>query len=976
MSDFQIPASVAQRIEGDPKLVSSLNGLVAATGPWNGTTPVFFPEYTDHTARHNQEVLDTALSLLTDPALERLSPKDYLVLTSAVLLHDLGMHLTDDGFATLVGSKNTQVHKLDNQTWPDLWQSFLAEAKRFDGAYLTQLFGSPNPVQEPPSDPRQFNTFDKLLIGEFLRRYHPRLGHDIAVFGFPGAGGTFLPIMDGFSNEIADLCGLIARSHGQPLRHSIDILRDEFHERAFQHVHAPVLMATLRIADYVQIQPDRAPTGTQKVKRFSSPFSKGEWKVHQAVKNITTAHSDPEAIDIRVEPGDVETFLKFKSWASGVQIELDATWAALGEVYGRWEQEGFDKFGLKLRRVRTNIDDVQTFAETVDYLPESIAFEAASAELLSLLVAPLYGDKPEIGLRELIQNSVDAVLERWHLEGIDPDTLSDDRDAEVTIYPGLEDEKVVRVVVEDRGIGMDANIIKNFFLKAGASFRNSDAWKANFADEKGQSQVRRSGRFGVGALACFLIGNRISVTTRRLGGETGFQFDAELGMPSIEVSKCNADVGTRIVVHVPRAWQERTTGLFFKADPIVRAHDEPKQSQKWDWFLLEKPKVSRISISSDPMESGWKFIDGPAWRCYPFGQTGLARWAYTDQIDGFPRHDIPLICNGIEVISDQQWRSRNQLVSSAVLSMEYELQMPAIVINDPSAELPLNLQRDALASNHPQFERRLKASICNDLIAEILAKSPEHATFERGTRADLNRRSLHLHQRRDYYDSWNTKHLDFSWSGDTWLLSDSGLMPQSRGLLLQPYDAGVLGFDELKGPGASYSISWIGNRPSISDLSSCLRFLRDVFRHKVWSRGSYMGTVWMACSDQFLQRTKNSKMPQWLEQLIAENARSFGGGWLLTDSVSENALVDKLETHIDYSNGMHVPFIVVTNQQTDLPEDDLPLLISWKRYIGETPIPLKYEDREAAFPLAYQELGDRIRFHRQWFLTQTKRHTT
>jgi hypothetical protein len=44
-------------------------------------------------------------------------------------------------------------------------------------------------------------------------------------------------------------------------------------------------------------------------------------------------------------------------------------------------------------------------------IPEKIAFEAANADLLKLLVAPLYGNDPSIGVRELIQNAIDAVRE-------------------------------------------------------------------------------------------------------------------------------------------------------------------------------------------------------------------------------------------------------------------------------------------------------------------------------------------------------------------------------------------------------------------------------------------------------------------------------------------------------------------------------------------------------------------------------------
>ena len=59
---------------------------------------VFFPEYTDHNVSHFQAVLETAVDLATEKSLEILTDTDLVVLTTSVMLHDLGMHLTKDGF--------------------------------------------------------------------------------------------------------------------------------------------------------------------------------------------------------------------------------------------------------------------------------------------------------------------------------------------------------------------------------------------------------------------------------------------------------------------------------------------------------------------------------------------------------------------------------------------------------------------------------------------------------------------------------------------------------------------------------------------------------------------------------------------------------------------------------------------------------------------------------------------------------------
>jgi hypothetical protein len=121
---------------------------------------------------------------------------------------------------------------------------------------------------------------------------------------------------------------------------------------------------------------------------------------------------------------------------TGLQRELDQTWAVLGEVYGLQVHTGLNLLGLRIRRVKSNIDDVAEFAKTVPYVPDQIAFEAANADLLKLLVAPLYGDNPGIGLRELFQNSVDAVREFNDLASRNSAVLLVDRyeqDADVTL---------------------------------------------------------------------------------------------------------------------------------------------------------------------------------------------------------------------------------------------------------------------------------------------------------------------------------------------------------------------------------------------------------------------------------------------------------------------------------------------------------------------------------------------------------------
>ena len=69
----------------------------------NSRTP-FFPEFTDHSYDHINQVLRAAASLVPDEVISLgvLTSTDASFLSVGVLLHDLAMHLTPDGFAQLI----------------------------------------------------------------------------------------------------------------------------------------------------------------------------------------------------------------------------------------------------------------------------------------------------------------------------------------------------------------------------------------------------------------------------------------------------------------------------------------------------------------------------------------------------------------------------------------------------------------------------------------------------------------------------------------------------------------------------------------------------------------------------------------------------------------------------------------------------------------------------------------------------------
>jgi len=289
---------------------------------WVGSSrPYFFPEYTDHGPEHINGVLGTAEALCAPAAWRVFTPSDACALVLAVLLHDCAMHLTADGFVSLIREGLQPVQGFEDKPWGLLWQDYVAEANRFSAKQLHALLGRPDPVPPPSLDTLTWSDHQRILIGEFLRRHHHRLAHEIALGGVPGPEKERIRLT--LCPSLADLAGLIARSHGLPIRDCLADLSNRFHLREYQGIHAVFLMALLRISDYLQIQASRAPKEIRLVQRIRSPLSQREWDAHASVRNITMTDDDPETISVQAAPPDIRCYLRLKELIEGAQRELN-----------------------------------------------------------------------------------------------------------------------------------------------------------------------------------------------------------------------------------------------------------------------------------------------------------------------------------------------------------------------------------------------------------------------------------------------------------------------------------------------------------------------------------------------------------------------------------------------------------------------------------------------------------------------------
>lgn len=588
---INLPLLFETKLKKNAKLHSGVRTALDNFEPWLEQSGMpFFPGFTDHSPRHINEVLNTAAAIISDDSHALLSPEDVAALTLAVLLHDCGMHLTQDGFRNLIANYPPKlINGFEDKPWPDLWSDFLGEAQRFGEDRLIAIFGDSEPVHVDSIDINNLSERDLLLAGEFIRRHHARLAHEIAIYGTPSKDANKLSLKD-IDLDLQDIAGLIARSHNLSIRGTFSYITERYSRLAeYREIKIPYLMAVVRIADYIQVQSERALKSLLSVKELRSPISRQEWKNHFAVKNVSTRHEDPEALYVHADPIDVKTYLRLDSLFKDIQRELDLSWAAIGEIYGRYGD--LKKLGLTIRRLRSNIDDLKKFSRTVQYIPTRAGFGTSGPDLLKLLVGPLYDYEYSVGIRELLQNSADACKELIDIQN--KGQKRETNDPEVKLEISETENGDGWITVSDSGVGMTLETVQTYFLTAGASFRNSDAWKKLHLDESGNSRVLRGGRFGVGALAAFLLGDEIHVTTRHFNrSETeGIEFKAKIDDPIIELRRCTAPRGTTIRIWVNNA--DVLKKLRPHIDDVEREgqHIEIEHWRQVDWYKQKSPKI-------------------------------------------------------------------------------------------------------------------------------------------------------------------------------------------------------------------------------------------------------------------------------------------------------------------------------------------------------------------------------------------------
>lgn len=173
-------------------------------------------------------------------------------------------------------------------------------------------------------------------------------------------------------------------------------------------------------------------------------------------------------------------------------------------------EKDFDEIGLKTYYIVPKVEKTTNTYQLDDY-----NFEAYIPSLLPLLIGENIYSKKEVFIRELIQNSLDAILLRRNLDKTLNINAEFSSNIEITFEKDkIDDDKqesVNIIKVRDEGTGMSQNLVERYFVHIGRSFYSSEEYRDLL--DKNEVSYKPISKFGIGFLTSFLVCREIRVLT-------------------------------------------------------------------------------------------------------------------------------------------------------------------------------------------------------------------------------------------------------------------------------------------------------------------------------------------------------------------------------------------------------------------------------------------------------------------------------
>lgn len=480
-------------------------------------------QYTLHEGTHLWNVLSIMEALLPDKTIKKLTPLECALCIMAAFTHDSGMAWPDEKIQQYLETNDTR----ENREWLrhcDGYAEQLREIKRLKKIRDTDR------TREAEANGR-IKYLEGYLLAEFIRKEHAKIPivRDWLTRMEKAANNQSLFYYGKF--PFKEHLAKIGVSHNR----NVDWLRgelgkyDEFcrpTDGGMANLAFPSLL--VRLADIMDFDATRTPRILYTDFGIVDKLSREEWNKHMAISGWNL---DEDKLLYAAESCEHPAYEKtIREFVKCIEHEIRQVDEEL--AYQRHLLKGEERYQIRLpRKVKPDIHAALDDDGKPIYIYHDLQFQLDKDAIQQLLMGEsLYGD-PSLCLRELIQNSLDAL----QLRDLRLRVLDDDPDAGVEKTDSLRRGEKLQVNIDwgrdadtgrefirvrDNDCGMTRDTLEHFFAQLGKSYYRSPDY------EREQQLFRQHGhvispisQFGIGFLSCFMLADEISVKTRPGGAD-------------------------------------------------------------------------------------------------------------------------------------------------------------------------------------------------------------------------------------------------------------------------------------------------------------------------------------------------------------------------------------------------------------------------------------------------------------------------
>lgn len=486
-----------------------------------------FPQYTLHDGDHLLRVTEI-IALIAGTTINSLNSVEISILILAAHFHDIGMAPSHEELEIYLASDDFLYFR---ETWIANHPNYTELTSSLSGGKLSSVGLTRARIS--------LDEMDQAIITGYLRQIHAEKGIDN--FEKKYAQDKRL---DFAGINIAPYVAKICKSHAIDAN-QITPTNGFNYDEAIGHlkINMAYLAVLLRLGDITDFDRERTPDVLYNSIHFTSPVSIQEWEKHRAVVGWTI-ESNIIRYSMQFDHPVYENIAR--NFLNVIDQELQHCHSICNAF-----PASFQQYKLEIPPVT---DKSRIGPKNKSYISFDLSFSLSRNEIVNLLLTHNLYKSPSVCIRELLQNSADAIRLRG-AQFVEAGTHW--TEGKINFEHYVDEEGIEILKCTDNGCGMDESIIRNYFTKVGKSYYQSPEFlQKRIHLRKYNADFDPCSQFGIGFMSCFMIGDKIEIFTKRDFGpgiSYGKPIEVEIngtgGIITIREGKDSQPIGTTILIH-------------------------------------------------------------------------------------------------------------------------------------------------------------------------------------------------------------------------------------------------------------------------------------------------------------------------------------------------------------------------------------------------------------------------------------------